>query len=147
MELPVEGNVFISLRERDKNKRAADLARKISELGFRIVATEGTAEFLESYGIEVERILKVSQGRPNVIDAIINKQIHLIINTPSGKRGRAEGYMIRRAAVDYGIPYITTLSGAYAAVRAIEAIKEKKMTVKSIQEYHEEVWNSKNSGN
>ncbi|MDI3502985.1 MAG: carbamoyl-phosphate synthase large subunit, partial [Archaeoglobi archaeon] len=148
MELPLEGKVFISLRERDKTERAIELARKFSSLGFRIVATEGTAEFLEEHGVEVERILKVSQGRPNILDAIINRQIHLVINTPSGKRGREEGYLIRRAAVDYGIPYITTLSGAYAALRAIETIKkEKKITVKSIQEYHEEARLSENSGN
>jgi len=148
MELPLEGKVFISLRERDKTERAIELARKFSSLGFKIVATEGTAEFFEEHGIEVERILKVSQGRPNILDAIINRQINLVINTPSGKRGREEGYLIRRAAVDYGVPYITTLSGAYAAVRAIETIKkERRITVKSIQEYHEEARLSENSRN
>jgi len=146
MELPLEGKVFISLRERDKNERTIELTRKLVRLGFTIVATEGTAEFLEEHGIAVERILKVSEGRPNIVDAIINRQISLVINTPSGKRGREEGYLIRRAAVDYGVPYITTLSGAYAAIRAIEAIKEKKITVKSIQEYHE-CGNSEDSGN
>ncbi len=138
MQLPLSGTVFISLRDRDKNERAARLAKKFEELGFRILATEGTARFLREHGVNAEIVLKVSQGRPNVLDAIINGQIDLIINTPSGKRGRTEGYEIRRAAVDYGIPYITTLAGAYAAVRAIEAMRRMKLTVKTIQEYHEE---------
>ena len=138
-KLPLEGTVFISVRDRDKNEKTVNLARKFKELGFRIIATDGTREFLRSHGVEAERILKVSQGRPNILDAIVNREVDLIINTPSGKRGRTEGYMIRRAAVDYGVAHITTLAGAYAAVRAIEAIRKRKITVKSIQEYHEEV--------
>ncbi len=139
MKLPLEGTVFISVRDRDKNEKTVNLARKFKELGFRIIATDGTREFLMSHGVEAERILKVSQGRPNILDAIVNREVDLIINTPSGKRGRTEGYMIRRAAVDYGVAHITTLAGAYAAVKAIEAIRKRKITVKSIQEYHEEV--------
>ncbi len=138
MQLPLDGTVFISVRDKDKNEKTVELARKFIELGFKIIATEGTAKFLRGHGVKAEIIMKVSQGRPNVLDAIINKQVDLIINTPSGKRGRSEGYMIRRAAVDYGIPYITTIAGALAAVKAIDAIKRKSMTVKSIQEYHEE---------
>ncbi|MET1123969.1 MAG: carbamoyl-phosphate synthase large subunit [Archaeoglobaceae archaeon] len=138
MRLPTSGTVFISLRDKDKNERAASIARKFQELGFRILATEGTARFLRSFGIEAEVVRKVSEGRPNIVDMIINGQIDLIINTPSGKRGRTEGYEIRRAAVDYGVPYITTLAGALAAVKAIEAVRERKLTVKTIQEYHED---------
>ncbi len=138
MKLPLCGTIFISVRDRDKNEKMVELARRFRELGFKIIATEGTARFLREHGIESEVIMKVSQGRPNILDAIINKQVDLIINTPSGIKGRTEGYMIRRAAVDYGIPYITTIAGALAAVKAIEAIKRRKMTVKSIQEYHEE---------
>ncbi|WP_202319911.1 carbamoyl-phosphate synthase large subunit [Archaeoglobus neptunius] len=138
MRLPLEGTVFISVRERDKNEKTVELARKFKKLGFRIIATKGTRDFLREHGIDVELIAKVSQGRPNILDAIVNRQVDLIINTPSGKRGRTEGYMIRRAAVDYGVTHITTLAGAYAAVRAIEAVKNRKMVVKSIQEYHEE---------
>lgn len=138
MKLPVEGTVFISVRERDKNEKTVKLAKKFIELGFRIIATEGTRNFLREHGVEADLVLKVSQGRPNILDAIVNRQVDLIINTPSGKRGRTEGYMIRRAAVDYGVAHITTLAGAYAAVKAIEAVKNKSMTVKSIQEYHEE---------
>jgi carbamoyl-phosphate synthase large subunit len=138
MKLPLEGTVFISVRRKDKNDRLLYLARKFKELGFRIIATDGTRDFLVQNGIEADLILKISQGRPNILDAIVNGQVDLIINTPSGKRGRTEGYMIRRAAVDYGVAHITTLAGAMAAVRAIEAVKSRKMVVKSIQEYHEE---------
>ena len=138
MRLPLEGTVFISVREKDKNLKLLHIARKFKELGFRIIATDGTRDYLVENGIEAELVFKISQGRPNILDAIVNGQVDLIINTPSGKRGRTEGYMIRRAAVDYGVAYITTLAGALAAVRAIEAVKSKKMVVKSIQEYHEE---------
>ncbi len=138
MKLPLEGTVFISVRRKDKNDKLLYLARKFKELGFRIIATDGTRDFLVENGIDAELVLKISQGRPNILDAIVNRQVDLIINTPSGKRGRTEGYMIRRAAVDYGIAHITTMAGALAAVRAIEAVKSRKMVVKSIQEYHEE---------
>jgi carbamoyl-phosphate synthase large subunit len=137
MRLPLEGTVFISVRDSDKEK-IVGVARKLSEMGFRIIATEGTASYLRSKGIDAELVMKVSQGRPNVLDAIINREIDLIINTPTGKKGKTEGYMIRRMAVDYGIPYITTIAGAEAAVKAIEVVKYKGMIVKSIQEYHEE---------
>ena len=139
MRLPTEGTVFISVKDRDKNEKMVWVAKKLKELGFKILATEGTAEFLRKHGIDVEVVYKISQGRPNVIDEIINRKIDLIINTPSGKVGRSEGYLIRRAAVDHGIPYITTISGAIAAVKGIEAIKNAKMTIKTIQEYHKEV--------
>ncbi len=139
MRLPTGGTVFISVKDRDKNEKLVEIARKLKELGFRIVATSGTARFLRENGIDVEVIPKVSEGRPNVIDEIINRRIDLIINTPKGRRARDEGFMIRRIAVDHGIPYITTLAGAMAAVRAIEAIKKREISVKSIQEYHEEV--------
>jgi carbamoyl-phosphate synthase large subunit len=139
MRLPTEGTVFISVKDRDKNEKMVWVAKKLKELGFKILATEGTAEFLRKHGIDVKVVNKISQGRPNVIDEIINRKIDLIINTPSGKVGRSEGYEIRRAAVDHGIPYITTISGAIAAVKGIEAIKKAKMTIKTIQEYHKEV--------
>jgi carbamoyl-phosphate synthase large subunit len=136
MKLPRNGTVFISVKKSDRNK-IVEIASKLKNLGFNIVATDGTAGFLKKHGIDAKVVKKISQGRPNILDAIINKQIDLIINTPSGKRGKTEGYMIRRAAVDYGIPYITTISGAKAAVMGIEAIKKGVMLIKSLQEYHE----------
>ena len=138
MKLPTEGTVFISLRKHDREK-ILPVAKKLKEMGFRILATDGTAQFLKEHGIDAEIVPKISQGRPNVIDLIINGKIDLIINTPSGRRGKTEGYMIRRAAVDYNIPYITTYSGALAAVKGIEAVKKAELSIKSLQEYHEEV--------
>jgi carbamoyl-phosphate synthase large subunit len=138
MRLPTEGTVFVSVRKADKVK-ILPIAKKLQELGFKITATEGTARFLNANGVKAEVILKVSQGRPNIVDAIINKEVDLIINTPTGKRGKTEGYIIRRSAVDYGVPYITTVSGAIAAVKGIEAIKKAEMTIKPIQEYYAEV--------
>ncbi len=135
MKLPTKGTVFVSVKEDDKQK-ILPVVKKLKEIGFIITATEGTAKFLTKNGIDAKVVLKVSQGRPNILDLIINKQVDLIINTPSGKKGKTEGYYIRRAAVDYGIPYITTVSGAMAAVKGIEAVKYT-MTIKSIQEYHE----------
>ena len=137
MKLPTKGTVFVSVRKEDKQK-ILPVVKKLKELGFTILATNGTAEFLRKNGIDAKVVLKVSQGRPNILDLIINKQVDLIINTPSGKRGKTEGYYIRRAAVDHGIPYITTVSGAMAAVKGIEAVKHA-MTIKPIQEYHEQV--------
>jgi len=139
MRLPLEGTVFISVKDKDKNERIVWVAKKLKELGFRIVATKGTAEYLKKNGVEVEVVRKVSEGRPNILDEMINGKIDLIINTPSGKKGRNEGYIIRRMAVDHNIPYITTIAGAIAAVKGIEAVKKAKMTIKSIQEYHKEV--------
>ncbi|MDI9646263.1 MAG: carbamoyl-phosphate synthase large subunit [Archaeoglobales archaeon] len=142
MKLPISGSVLVSLRDKDKNEKAIKLVKKFEELGFKILSTKGTAEFLQSNGIKTEVVMKISEGRPNVVDMIINGQVSLIINTPSGRRGRSEGYEIRRTAVDFGVPYITTLAGAYAAVKAIEAIKNRSITVKSLHEYHEEIGQS-----
>ncbi len=139
MRLPLSGTVLISVKDRDKNEKIVWIARKLKELGFKILATKGTAEFLRKKGIDVEVVKKISEGRPNIVDEIINKKIDLIINTPKGKIGRDEGYLIRRAAVDHNVPYITTIAGAIAAVKGIEAVKKAKMTIKSIQEYHREV--------
>jgi carbamoyl-phosphate synthase large subunit len=141
MRLPLEGTVFISVKKEDRIK-VLPVARKLQDLGFKIVATSGTAEFLNKNGVKAEVVLKVSEGRPNVIDEIINRNIHFIINTPSGKRGKTEGFLIRRTAVDHNVPYITTISGAIAVVKAIESIKKAGLdgiTVKSIQEYHREI--------
>ncbi len=104
MKLPLEGTVFISVRRKDKNDKLLYLARKFKELGFRIIATDGTRDFLVENGIDAELVLKISQGRPNILDAIVNRQVDLIINTPSGKRGRTEGYMIRRLLLITALP-------------------------------------------
>ncbi|RLI82412.1 carbamoyl phosphate synthase large subunit [Archaeoglobales archaeon] len=141
MRLPLEGTVFISVKKEDRRK-VLPIAKKLEDMGFKILATTGTAGFLKEHGVKAEITLKVSEGRPNVIDEIINRRIDFIINTPSGKRGKTEGFLIRRAAVDHNVPYITTISGALAVVKAIESLRKTGMngvTVKSIQEYHEEI--------
>lgn len=134
MELPVEGKIFISVKDPDK-ARIADIVQKAEKLGFQVIATRGTAEAVEDIS-NVKVINKVSQASPNIKDAILAGEVGLIINTPSGKQSADDGYIIRRMAIELGIPYVTTLAGARAALNAIEAVKMGKITVKSLNEYH-----------
>ena len=120
MDLPKEGKIFISVKEQDK-KKIRPIAEKAANLGFELVATNGTADAAK--GVDIEKIKKVSQGSPNIRDAILNKEINLIINTSEGKQSAKDGYIIRRLAIELGIPYVTTLSGARAALNAIEAVQ------------------------
>jgi carbamoyl-phosphate synthase large subunit len=137
MRLPIKGNVLISVRDEDK-EAIVNIARELEKMGFKIYATKGTAEVLKDNGVNVEVVQKVSEGRPNVIDMMINQKFDLIINTPGGKRGKTEGYLIRRTAVERSIPYITTIPGAIATVNAIKAIRNGKLTVKSLKEYYDD---------
>ena len=134
-KMPTSGNVFISVMDSDK-KSVIPVAAKFREMGFKITATKGTSVFLTEHGISNEMINKVSMGRPHVVDAIKNKSLHLIINTGTGAEPMKDGYEIRRAAIKYNIPCITTIPGALAICRGIEALKEKKLSVKPIQEYN-----------
>ncbi|MHB8991795.1 MAG: carbamoyl-phosphate synthase large subunit [Chloroflexota bacterium] len=137
--LPTRGTVLFSLKNMDK-RPALFLAKSMADLGFKILATEGTAHFFRSQGIEVEVANKVSSGiRPDILDQIKNHEIQLIVNTPSGKHPRQDEVSIRSTAVLYGVPLITTLQGASAAVVGIESLIKKGLTVKTIQEYHTEV--------
>lgn len=132
MDLPKEGKIFISVKEQDK-KKIRPIAEKAANLGFELVATSGTADAAK--GVDIEKIKKVSQGFPNIRDAILNKEIDLIINTSEGKQSAQDGYIIRRLAIELGIPYVTTLSGARAALNAIEAVQNNEITVKSLNEH------------
>lgn len=132
MDLPKEGKIFISVKEQDK-KKIRPIAEKAANLGFELAATSGTADAAK--GVDIEKIKKVSQGSPNIRDAILNKEIDLIINTSEGKQSAQDGYIIRRLAIELGIPYVTTLSGARAALNAIEAVQNNEITVKSLNEY------------
>jgi carbamoyl-phosphate synthase large subunit len=132
--LPQKGTVFISLRNKDKRSMIF-LAKKLVDLGFQVVATKGTARALAKNDIPVTEVLKVSQGRPNVVDMMKNGEIHLIMNTPGGKGTKTDGLAIRSQAVALKIPLITTVAGAYAAVNGIEAIRRRGLQVKSIQEF------------
>lgn len=132
MDLPKEGKIFISVKEQDK-KKIRPIAEKAANLGFELAATSGTADATK--GVDIEKIKKVSQGSPNIRDAILNKEIDLIINTSEGKQSAQDGYIIRRLAIELGIPYVTTLSGARAALNAIEAVQNNEITVKSLNEH------------
>ena len=133
--LPLGGKVFISVNDRDK-RQVAELAREYVNLGFELIATGGTAAVLEQAGLKVERIHKISEGRPNAVDFMKNKELQLIINTPAGQTPRADEVKIRTTAVYTGTPIMTTLSGAKAAVLGIAALKKSGYAVKTVQEYH-----------
>jgi carbamoyl-phosphate synthase large subunit len=133
--LPVSGRVFISVSDQHK-ARVAEVARQFAELGFELLATGGTATVLEKAGLKVKRIHKLQEGRPNAIDFLKNKEIQLVINTPSGQVPRADEVKIRTTAVYTGTPIMTTLSGARAAALGIAALKRQGYGVKALQEYH-----------
>jgi carbamoyl-phosphate synthase large subunit len=133
--LPVSGKIFISVSEAHK-KEVASVAKLFSDLGFALVATTGTATVLEKAGLKVQRINKLAEGRPNVIDALKNKEIQLVINTPSGASPRSDEVKIRTTAVYTNTPIMTTLSGAKAAALGIAALKKSGYAVKTVQEYH-----------
>ncbi|MHC4214371.1 MAG: carbamoyl-phosphate synthase large subunit [Planctomycetota bacterium] len=137
-QLPWEGAVLMTVADTDKH-RAIEIARGFRKMGFAVFATEGTHRFLAESGIESEHILKMHEGRPNIVDVIKNSGIHLIINTPSGKLSKYDDSYIRKAAIRYGIPYITTTAAAAAAVKGISARRNGQSTVRSLQSYHETI--------
>ncbi|MEM9568646.1 MAG: carbamoyl-phosphate synthase large subunit, partial [Cyanobacteria bacterium P01_E01_bin.34] len=134
--LPLSGKVFITVSDRDK-AAVVDIAKELLELGFSLISTEGTQRFLADRGLPVERIMKLHEGRPHVVDAIKNRDVSLIINTPSGGEAQIDGRKIRRSALLYKVPLITTLAGARATVAAIRSLQAGELVVKSIQEYHQ----------
>jgi carbamoyl-phosphate synthase large subunit len=135
--LPLEGTAFISVNNQDK-PHVLPVARQLAELGFRLVATRGTAAYLRSHGVEAEIIYKVNEGRPHVGDELLNRTIALVINTPLGRESFFDDRTVRAIAMQQGVPAITTLTGAAAAVSAIAALRTEGLTVKSLQEYHAE---------
>jgi carbamoyl-phosphate synthase large subunit len=134
-ELPLKGTVFISVKNADRSA-VVKPAKIFHELGFRIVATEGTSLFLAGEGIPNEIVKKVREGRPNIVDMIKNREIALVINTTNNKKAISESFPIRRAALVLGVPYTTTIAGAKATAMAIKALVEGRIDVKTIQEYH-----------
>ena len=134
-KLPTRGKVFLSVNDRDK-VFAPDVARQLAEMGFELLATRGTAELLRSHGLDVKTVLKMYEGRPNVVDMIKNGEVALIINTASGKRTANDSRAIREATLHYGVPYTTTMSGARAIARAIHAAQNNPLRVESIQDYY-----------
>ena len=137
--LPLEGNILITVNRKDR-EGALEVAKKFHSLGFTIIATEGTSKYLDEHGIPAQMVFKLNEGRPDVVDRIKNKEINLIINTPFGRISEVDDSYIRKAAIKYKIPYITTIAAARAAVRGIEMIKQYgEETPKSLQEYHSEM--------
>ena len=132
--LPAEGQVFVSVKDGDK-EAVVDQARELIAMGYTIVATHGTARFLAERGLEVSTINKVAQGRPHIVDAIKNGEIHLMFNTTEGKQSIADSYELRRTALMNGIPYYTTLSGSRAAVKALSKLKSGSLEVAPLQTY------------
>jgi carbamoyl-phosphate synthase large subunit len=131
--LPEKGKIFISVTQRHK-EQAVGLALKLSQLGFELLSTEGTAVRLAEAGIRVERVKKLAEGHPNLIDYLKNGEVSLVINTPSGKGARTDEGRIRAAAVQQGVPCITTLPAAEAAVKAMDALRREEMTVEALQD-------------
>jgi carbamoyl-phosphate synthase large subunit len=136
--LPKEGTVLITVSRRER-PAVLEAAKLFSDLGFKLKTTRGTHEFLQSNGIDSERVLKLHEGRPNIVDGIKNREYDLIVNTPSGKLSKHDDSYIRKAAIRYKVPYITTLAAAIAAARGIEAFRKGKDSVKPLQEYHKDI--------
>jgi carbamoyl-phosphate synthase large subunit len=136
--LPTNGTVLITVAECDR-PAVGDIARQFANLGFKIIATTGTHTFLSTQGIPSTNILKEHEGRPNISDAIKNKEIQLIINTPVGKLSKYDDSYIRKAAIKYKVPHITTLAAATAAAKGIATYLEGKSDVRSLQKYHADI--------
>jgi len=136
--LPGEGTVLLTVEPRDKGG-ILSVAKKFQELGFRLIATKGTQEYLADHGIEAQTILKMHEGRPNIVDSIKNGEIQLIINSPSGRTSAYDDSYIRKAAIKYRVPYITTIAAAAAAVKGIATFRQGHGRAKSLQSYHHDI--------
>ena len=137
--MPLKGHIFISVKDKDK-PAIMPLAKTLASLGFTMVATKGTAFYLQQQGIEVETINKVMEGSPHCVDLLKNNKIDFIINTVTGARAQKDSFSIRESALQHNIPYTTTVAGARATVNAIEIMVTKQINVKSIQEYHKTLY-------
>ena len=133
-KLPMQGTVFVSVSDRDKIP-CVSVIKDFIELGFHIVATEGTRRVLLDHGLDVDLVFKLHEGRPHVVDVIKNEQIQLIFNIPTGEEARADGRTIRRTALMYKVPIVTTLAGAKATAAAIRSLQAQGLSVKALQEY------------
>ncbi len=133
--LPESGTAFVSVNNKDK-ANLLPIARDLAELGFRLIATRGTAAYLRSYGLDVEVVFKVNEGRPNIADEIVNRKVDLVVNTPLGRESFFDDRTVRRAAMMHEVPCITTLTGAAAAVSAIRALRDEGVSVRALQDYH-----------
>jgi carbamoyl-phosphate synthase large subunit len=137
-KLPVTGRIFLSVSDSNKQE-VVPVAQNLYQLGFEIIATRGTAQVIKAAGIPALVTNKVSEGRPNLVDRIKNGEINLVINIPSGRTAREDDQLIRRAAINYNVPVVTTLAGATATASAIAALQSGSLGVKSLQEYHKAI--------
>jgi carbamoyl-phosphate synthase large subunit len=135
MRLPRAGKVFISVRDEDK-KKTAPIARRLHQMGFEIVATKGTAAYLNAHGVPTGIVNKVQDGSPHIADAIQEGEIAMVVNTPTDSYSHADSFHIRRAALDYQVSYFTTIAGADAAVEGIELLQRSELEVRPLQAYH-----------
>lgn len=134
-KIPLSGRIFVSVRDQDK-PGVCSIVRRFLDLGFDVIATRGTAEYLRSKGINVDVVNKVTEGRPHIVDLIKNREINFVINTVNGTQAKKDSFSIRQSALQYRIPFTTTLSGANAAVSAAERLIKGKITIKPIKDYH-----------
>ena len=139
--LPLQGTVLITVSDREKDG-LAEVAREFVQLGFKVLATQGTQQFLAERGIKAEPIKKMHEGRPHIVDAVKSGEIQLIINTPAGKQSQHDDSYIRKNAIKYKIPYVTTVAAARAAAKGIAAMRKGHISVKSLQAYHQDILNS-----
>ena len=137
LKLPTQGNALLTVADKDKPE-LLPIAKKLKDLGFSIYSTEGTAKFLKENGIDVEVVKKLHEGRPNIVDAISNRKIKLVINTPIGRGSKYDDSYIRMRAIQHKVPYITSMAAAEASVEGIEAAQKKKVLPKSLQDYYHE---------
>jgi len=135
--LPQQGTAFVSVNNDDK-ANLLPIARDLAELGFRLTATRGTAAYLRAYGLDVDVVYKVNEGRPNIADEIVNRKVDLVINTPLGRESFFDDRTVRRAAMMHEVPCITTLTGAAAAVSAIRGLRQEGLGVRALQDYYAE---------
>jgi carbamoyl-phosphate synthase large subunit len=132
--LPTKGRIFVSVATEAHKRHMVDLARSLTNSGFELLATEGTSRVLDAAGIAVTKVRKLQEGHPNLIDFLVDGSVQLILNTPRGKGARTDEGRIRSAAVAHGVPCITTMQAADAAVRAMEALKTEEMGVQALQD-------------
>jgi carbamoyl-phosphate synthase large subunit len=133
--LPVNGTAFISVKEQDR-AAALDVVRRLIRLGFQIMATSGTAGYLEQQGVEVQVVHKVKEGRPHIVDHIKNGAVAMVVNTVRTASAHTDSVSIRREALQKNVPYFTTMRGAVAAVLGMESVAKKDLSILSLQEYH-----------
>ncbi|MEO5567290.1 MAG: carbamoyl phosphate synthase large subunit, partial [Gemmatimonadaceae bacterium] len=137
-ELPLDGAVLITVNDSDK-PTVTPIARRFHEMGFEVIATSGTAKYLRARGIPARSVLKIHEGRPNCLDLVVNHDVGLLINTPMGKHAQVDDYKLRQAAIVNRVSYTTTMSAAAAAGDAILALRSRKTSVRSLQEWQAEL--------